>query len=74
MVFSVKHTICEGPKLHQIWYLVVCGIECHSGSFLDDTSYELSEQILSWVMDEFHPLAKTLPSLVNNFVMKYWRG
>ena len=29
------------------------GILCHYGKFLDDTSYELGEQISSWMMDEF---------------------
>jgi hypothetical protein len=29
------------------------GILCHYGNFLDGTSSGISEQILSWMMDEF---------------------
>jgi hypothetical protein len=34
-------------------YVVSHGILCHHRNFSNDTSYEYSEQILSWMMDDF---------------------
>jgi len=45
------------------------GINCHNGSFLDDTTYELMNKQTNIIMDDawIHSLAQTLPSLVINF-------
>ena len=55
---------CKDPSVSKINYTKF-GILRHYKNFLDDVSYEW---VMNIVMDDgrVHPLAKTLPSLVNN--------